>query len=311
MMVYVNDKGKAGRTAARSGFTLIELIAVMGIMATLSVIVVGSYTGIMRAISRSAGVNSLYNSLTLCRQYATVNGKDTYIWITDVDKYVLCYKAGKVSKSSDAPLAATAAPTYFLNNPDNPEDGGIATERARFVGDDDADPVGSMFGSMTTDNVEDMVDRLMGKKGYISAGNYLAFDFTDEAMARVVYPPWYDLTGGRMTFGLRGLQFTEGAGFKDMPESGAFAVGNEYGWVLEPERELPEGWMFKDENYSVDSTGKFLKANTHLCFKPDGSLGASGASQLLIWEPATKRGESGDMGVEVDITGKITKKMSP
>lgn len=84
----------------RPGFTLIELVVVMGIMLLLSMVVVGSYVGMTRAIAARAGINQLRNAVLITRQHACMDGKRTYLYVLDGTNYVLCRRVGVVSKGA-------------------------------------------------------------------------------------------------------------------------------------------------------------------------------------------------------------------
>ena len=98
---------------AGGGFTLLELIAVMGIIVAMSLVIVGSYSGIMRAISATAGINSMRKIATLCRQHACIDGARTYFQITGVNTYVLFRKAGTISETSTSNRSGVDLPPYI------------------------------------------------------------------------------------------------------------------------------------------------------------------------------------------------------
>lgn len=81
----------------RSAFTLIELLAVMAIMLLLSALVVGGYFGMVRGSAAISARDHLYNSLTLARQRAMMNGTRTYLVVTDENEYAIVQAAGTIS----------------------------------------------------------------------------------------------------------------------------------------------------------------------------------------------------------------------
>ena len=85
---------------ATGGFTLIELIAVMGIIIALSLVVAGGYSGMARAMAEGQGTRQVRDSLLLARQNACVNGSRTYVYILSEDEYVICRKIGTSSGTS-------------------------------------------------------------------------------------------------------------------------------------------------------------------------------------------------------------------
>jgi type II secretory pathway pseudopilin PulG len=86
--------GDARRAA---GFTLIELIAVMGIILAMSLLIVGSYSAITRAVAARAGVNHVRNAVILTRQHACTDGQRTYFYVLNNTEYVICRRLGRVT----------------------------------------------------------------------------------------------------------------------------------------------------------------------------------------------------------------------
>lgn len=283
------------------GFTLLELIAVMGIIVAMSLVVVSSYTGIMSAISKNAGPRAFRNALTLCRQHASVDGQRTYVWIIDVDKYILCRKAGVVQGEPYPPKWGTLS---GLEIPGYLGDSKISSVGpALWVYDRDADlGRGSLeFGG--DDAALDFIRMLQGKEGREKAGSYYVFDFTENAMARVIYPPWHNRRGGNWVFGVAGLRFSGGS-FSSNPRgenSKAFMPGNEYGWTLFAEQQLPQGYAFGKELYTLDSSGNFEKGKC-VFFEADGSAPSDGNTlEFMIFEVNTDK----KVTVKIETSGKI------
>ena len=75
-------------TRRNQGFTLIELMIVVGIMVLISAIVVSSSFGLSRASGYSAAENVVYNTLQLARQKACTDGKRVVVaFVSEKDKY--------------------------------------------------------------------------------------------------------------------------------------------------------------------------------------------------------------------------------
>jgi len=70
-MTKSEETGKPGRSR---GFSLMELLAVMSIMGLLSTLAVTSYFGAVRGMARRSAISHVFNSLTLARQRACMEG---------------------------------------------------------------------------------------------------------------------------------------------------------------------------------------------------------------------------------------------
>ena len=286
-------KTQGGRAGPRgSGFTLLELIAVMGIIVVMSLVVVGSYNGIMNAIAKNAGPRALRNALTLCRQHASVDGDRTYLWITGVNKYILCRKTGVIADAPWAPewkgLRGDERPPY--NREDDP------VGPALWVRDKDAD-VGE---ALTFERVR----QSGGGDGAISSS--YVFDFDKSEVAIMQYPAWGDGTSGYLMFGIIGTDSTlakDGSVIAVKPPAGSFEAGSEYGVALFMEQALPEGYVFARDLYTLDEdkNGEFVKGES-VYFEPEG--GAGGSKMKLGIEEENNPARR--IVVEVREDGKIT-----
>lgn len=92
---------KAG-AARRDGFTLLELLVVMGIMLTLSSILVAAYFGMTRAASYTAAETAVYNLLQLARQRACMDGTTIYFMLVDNTSCVLVHGVGEMTSPVEA-----------------------------------------------------------------------------------------------------------------------------------------------------------------------------------------------------------------
>ena len=108
------------RTVFKKGFTLVELLTVMAIMAMLSTIAVSSYFTAIRGMARRSALKHLANSFVFARQRACMEGAAMSVMIfneiTGYDNqdsatasgisfnptYVICRKLGRVSCIPDA-----------------------------------------------------------------------------------------------------------------------------------------------------------------------------------------------------------------
>lgn len=69
----------------RSAFTLVELLVVVGIIATLLVLVVPAFTGLGRGQSMRSAVTQLRTTISLARQWAVTKNETTYVVFPDDD----------------------------------------------------------------------------------------------------------------------------------------------------------------------------------------------------------------------------------
>ena len=258
---------QATKTRRTQGFTLLELIAVMGIIVAMSAIVVGGYRGMMSAIAQRAGVDALAKAVTLCRQYASIDGRDTYFWITGFDTYVICRKAGQIDNNTER-VKKRPLETYewkasgFLTGP----------AEGYWITDSYADLGSSQdYTQAMADDAKEAVVATMKDKTYNGG---LAFDFTEGKVARIRYPAWFVAEHGYWILGLMGPER------EDTPPGG-FKVNNEYGWMVGPEYRLPKGYVFDPTLYDFDSASGEFQQGLRFFFRPDGTPGDGNVDIVL------------------------------
>lgn len=256
---------------SRGGFTLLELLAVIGIIAIMSVIVTGSFTNIGRAIAASNSVDALRRTLMLARQTACVDGVETYVWVTDVNKFVTCRLAGTVTK----------VPTGSIKS--ETSDQSISSDK--WIVDEYADLSSAresfaMLKDMSSSDWTSMVHNYTGLR---------VFDLTEGKMAYVTEAPFYSTGQDAWIFAVA-------------DRKNAFDVGNQYGWVSGPEQSLPQGFVFPAAvATSGDNAGFFNNADIHVHFD---SFGNAEAVTIKVQEVSTGK----EAEVKVDANGKVTVK---
>lgn len=268
----IEEESAMKKSRQRSGFTLLELIAVMGIIVALSLVVVSGYASIMRSMSEMAGVNALRKAAMLCRQHACIDGRDTYFFLTGFDTYVLCRKAGTISDRKTNTRTGVDLPTYMSDG---------SASGAIWIFDKYSD-LGASSESFSTMTGSEFSEATTGYKGT------LLFDLTDSKTAFLKYPPWFDYRTDTWIMGLSDKN----------PQGGAtqgFAKDSQYGWTVYPEQKLPKGYAF------VRGVDNFIDEGSFF-FKPDGT--AASASNLLkisVQELATKKVSS----ITIHANGKV------
>lgn len=262
---------RAARTRGRAGFTLLELVAVIGIIALMSVVVVGGFNGILRAIADTSGADAMRRALMLARQQACVDGEDTYVWVTGMNTFAVVRKAGTVSAVS----SGSRNPSYLQVG------GREKSISAKYIEDEYADLASAEQGFVIDDATESAdIDEIVNKYKGIRV-----FDMSTAKMADITVPPWFDGKKDAWVFGIA-------------KDAGGFAVGADYGWLIYPEQTLPAGYVFAD---SYDSNGAFKENyDTKVHFLADGTVDSPAA--FPIYEVSVKKTRR----VQVSGDGKVT-----
>ena len=259
------------RGRGRAGFTLLELVAVIGIIALMSVVVVGGFSGILRAISDTSGADAMRRALMLARQQACVDGEDTYVWVTGMNTFAVVRKAGTVSASS----SGTRYPAYLQVGG---REKGVS---AKWIEDEYADLASAEQGFVidadtSADTIDDIIHKYKGIR---------VFDMSTAKMADITVPPWFDGKKDAWVFGI------------DSGASG-FAAGADYGWLIYPEQKLPAGYVFAG---SYDTTGAFRENyDTKAHFLADGTV--ESAVTFPVYEVSVKKTRQ----VKVSGDGKVS-----
>jgi prepilin-type N-terminal cleavage/methylation domain-containing protein len=85
------------RPTSNSAFTLLELLIVITIMVFISTITVINIFGNLRAASYSAAANDVFDSLVLSHQRSCLDGKTTWFYFVDSNRYVIVRSVGTIT----------------------------------------------------------------------------------------------------------------------------------------------------------------------------------------------------------------------
>lgn len=268
----------------RSGFTILELIAVIGIVAVIGTAVVGAFSGMMKSVSRRTAADSVRRALNLARQEACVDGNDVYFYAVDVSRYAIVRKAGTISSVSTASRTIDGR-TVDLGN------GG------KWILDDFADLSDSTesFVAAYSDDAQTEDEAVLAAfKDY--AGS-MVFDMEDGVYADIAWPAYRDLNVDKWVFGIKNPKDADGNDVNVVRSH--FLADHDYGWVTHPIQSLPQGYVLKG-TYE-ESTGKFKPGNTvRVHFNADGALDSG--TEITIERPD----DGTEIKIRVSAAGKIT-----
>lgn len=228
-------------SSGRSGFTLIELIAVMGIVIALALVVTSGYSGIARSIAQGQSTRQVRDSLLLARQTACVNGVEVYVYILDETQFIICRKIGTSSGSlGNASYQSGKDPLYHKDAKVYCD---YYTDLSSFVSEIDT-------GSESAGQSD-------------SSSLYKDSDLSGSM-------DLYDLSANELCAAtLRGVEYNKDLGFGWLlyckPRKGESSIpgsfldeGHDYGVPIHPIRALPKGYVFLN------------KAGDFVSFSPTG-----------------------------------------
>ena len=262
------NKNTPRRASRRGAFTLLELIAVMGIIVTLSSVVVAGVGSIIRMISEKSATDILVKAIKLTRQHACVDGRDTYLYIIGQESYVICRRSGVITRTV----------TGSLKHPNYESE-----VSARWVFDEFADlsVAKENWGAGLINN-----NKLQYKGIKI-------FDLTAGRAVELQYDPFYYQQGGEYAIGL--------------PMGTAkFAQGNVYGWVVYPPQMLPKGYAFQVSKNGAFVEEQDLETHPrYIMFDASGNASGNPGMEIFVKKLGSDDKEASFV-VSVDTKGKIT-----
>jgi prepilin-type N-terminal cleavage/methylation domain-containing protein len=260
------------RQKSRRGFSLLELLAVMSIMAMLTTLAVTSYFSAIRGMTRRSAVKHLANTLILARQRACmegtrvslmvfneVTGYDTLGKVKIAPSYVVCKEVGRISFLSSGLLI------------------------------DEFAPLDKMFGTTTYDS---------SYLGRIRIYNLTQGKWSNVLPSVKAHPLTSRASAYQAAKGVDVSYDIPAYGFvvkdESNPNPASWNVGDSYGVEASPINSLPRGFQFTELRESLNKT---------ICvtFQPDGSAGSAKNISILTTQPPVVKSS-----VSVQSDGSIT-----
>ena len=116
--------------ARRRGFTLVELLVVVGIMGLLLGVTVTAFDAIGKGAKMRSALMELKSSLSLARQYAITDRRATYIIFPD--QYRVNWQAMVPNPDDYGYIQEARYQSYYIMNQDSLEDKDLSTEEKKF-----------------------------------------------------------------------------------------------------------------------------------------------------------------------------------
>lgn len=257
-----------------AGFSLLELLAVMSIMAMLSTVAVTGYFSAVRGMARRSAVKHLVNTLVLARQRACLEGTRISVMLYNehvgndeegapvvVPSYVVCKEIGTVSNISGNKLSDEFETLgKFFNLGGQTISGGMG------------EMLSMRLYNMTAGGWWEVYPWVKEDYGLVS-GRRSSYD-----LARNQTQASYDLPV--YTFEKNQTVSSQQGTANEPP--GGWRVGHSYGIEAIPVNSLPRGILFDkfDENIN--------QAAICITFRPDGSAEKNETIRLVEKNPPKK-----------------------
>ena len=229
------------RGRKRKGFTLIELMVVMGLMVLIGAIVVTGSFGMSRATSYTAAENIVYNTLQMARQRACTDGKRVAVVFVGDEKDTADYAddsftAIEAVGTVTEPISGNYLQDRCANLAKYTESGRMTT------------------GATSTNTVWNL------RTGAKFHGFEVKSDFNSGASYAI---PGMGTGNTAHKYGYTVTQITPitGSGFN----RGDWRQGDPYGFQIIPAQVLPRGFKIGLDAVGVSPAGKLL------VFEPDGT----------------------------------------
>ena len=256
------------RGAGRSGFSLLELIAVVGIIAIMATVVVGGFNGMMAATTRNSAAQTFERAVNLARQEASVEGSDSYVYVVDIDRFAIVRKAGVVTD------VLTNSKQVWAGG--KRADIGVDVTASRWIVDayaDLADRQPALDDTvLAEEEARDQLERRL--EDY---DGELVFDIENGAMAKVKVPVTWNAGLDAWFFGIDNLPAPAQAA------ASKFRKDDRYGWITHPVFSLPDGWVFQG---TYDAAGEFQYNDLKVHFDEGGSVADDSTPEFTIENPS-------------------------
>ena len=230
--------------SGRRGFSLLELLAVMSIMAMLTTLAVVSYFGSIRGMTRRSAVKQLANTLILARQRACMEGARVSVMIYNE---VTGYKKNDAGDYTSEPVVA---PSYVVCK---------EIGRISFIsGVNLVDEYASLDSTFTVGNPGGST--LVSTRLYnLTQGKWSNVYTTVKEHKRKVFSA-YDPDA---EYEIKAYAFVENSSVSN-PNKASWDVGDAYGVEVAPVNALPNGFEFSE-------LGDSLSQVVSVTFQPDGT----------------------------------------
>lgn len=249
--------------AKRRGFSLLELLAVMSIMALLTTMAVTSYFSAIRGMARRSAVKQIVNTLTVARQRACM----------DSARYSVVF-FNEITGATDSDVT----PSYVVSK----ELGRLTYIEGNSTFVDEFTPLESIFG------IDD--NNANGYLGSLRLYNLTQGKWTQVFPWAIVYPlQRYSATKSATQYNLNPYALKENPKVPNLNKA-QWTVGDAYGVEAAPIRSLPKGFEFTQ-----------LKSNVNqalaITFFPDGRAKWATGSKISLLEKSPPQ-----KGIDIEVT---------